>query len=547
MNDPGRPPVSFPVFFSIWAKLQGWVVPELHYRMCQWLELTDARVRVLMVFRGAAKSTIYGVYKAWRLYRDQSVRSQVWAADDKLAFKMTRYTRHVLLTHPLCRGMLDQTAGTQQFWIAGASDMRNPSMAANGILSNATGSRADDVDFDDIEVPKNIRTPEAREAVRTRIAETTHILVPGGRKTFIGTPHTHNSIYEEQIAGGAGVLKIPLFQHSTRHENPGTQKRFAIGFKPAADGITVFLGIGKGARVLVERVDYNVVRGHIVFFKAPGITLDICSDNAWPERFNREEVAFKRRECKTYNEWDSQYQLHAKPLGQVRLDPERLRCYVEEPVVREVNDQIAMFLGAVRIVGASAWWDCSLGKLRSDASALCLVLTDDKGNLYWQLAEGLTGELAEFDAKGELISGQCLQIRNFVIRYQIPAIDVETNGPGGFVPPILRRALKGTGCGVREEFSVVDKRKRILDAFEAPLSTRILWAHRSVIDGPAWDQMKDFNPAVRDQPDDYIDAGAGAITKTPVRIGKVVGTSTASTLKDWRPSSGVHEVTLDMS
>jgi hypothetical protein len=542
-----RQPISFAGFFAIWAKQQRWTVPGLHFLICDWLEHDDARVRVLEVFRGAAKSTIYGVYKAWRLYCEQWTRHQVWAADDKLARKMSRYTRHVLLTHPLCRGMLNQTAGTEQFWIDGATDMRNPSMSANGVLSNATGSRADEVDFDDIEVPKNIKTPEAREAIRTRIAETTHILVPGGRKTFIGTPHTHNSIYDEQIAGGAHVLKIPLFEHSIRYEDPGTKKRFPIKFTPAADGLTVFLGIGKGARVLKEGVDFNVVKGQVVFFQPPGITLDVCSGNAWPERFTREEVEFKRRECKTYNEWDSQYQLHSKPLTKIRLDPERLRAYQVEPVVREVNGQVAMFLGSARIVGAVCWWDCSLGKLKSDASALCLMLTDEKGQIYWHLAEGLTGELADFNGKGELIGGQCLQVRNFVLRYQIPAIDVETNGPGGFVPPILRRALRGTGCGVREQFATIDKRKRILDAFEAPLSTRFLWAHVAVLEGPAWDQMKDFNPAVREQPDDYLDAGAGAISQTPVRIGKIVWTPTSGSVKDWRPSSGVHEVTLDLS
>ena len=31
-------------------------VPLLHVRICQWLDSCDARVRVLMVFRGAAKT-----------------------------------------------------------------------------------------------------------------------------------------------------------------------------------------------------------------------------------------------------------------------------------------------------------------------------------------------------------------------------------------------------------------------------------------------------------------------------------------------------------
>lgn len=519
----------------MWARRQRWKVPQLHMRIVHWLEQCTERVRVLLVFRGAAKSTIFGVYKAWELYCDHTLRHQVWAADDNLALKMTRYTKHVLLTHPLCRGMLRPSAGSKQFWVDGATDMRNPSMAATGVGANATGSRADHTDFDDVEVPKNIKTPEGRETIRARMEESTHILVPGGRKTYIGTPHTHNSIYEEQITGGAAVLRIPLFEHSMRIDNPGTERRFKLTFTPAADGVTVMTGIGPFAKLLEEGRDYRLEGGAIVFATPPGIVFDVCSGNAWPERFTRAEILFKRSECRTLNAWDSQYQLHSKPAGEIRLDPERLRIYDVQPIVREANGGISMFLGNVQIVGAIAWWDCSLGKIKSDASALTLLLTDARGNLYWHVAEGLTGEL----------EAQCAQIRVLVVKFQIPRVIVETNGPGGFVPPILRAALKGTGCSVGEEFAAADKRKRILDAFEPPMSARFLWAHTSVVDGPAWDQMKDFNPGVRDQPDDYLDSAAGAISATPVRIGKTAKNPGTPAREDWRPSVGVHEVTLE--
>ena len=73
----------------------------------------------------------------------------------------------------------------------------------------------------------------------------------------------------------------------------------------------------------------------------------------------------------------------------------------------------------------------------------------------------------------------------------------------------------------------------------------ILWAHVSVLDGPTWDQMKDFNPLAKNQPDDYLDSGAGAIADTPVRIGQIVGIPTDRSLHPWRPSAGVHEVAFE--
>ena len=135
----------------------------------------------------------------------------------------------------------------------------------------------------------------------------------------------------------------------------------------------------------------------MIFSSPPGAILDLCAGNAWPERFTRKDIEQRRQNTRTLNAWDSQYHLVAKPIEATRLDPSRLRMYSHEPIVREVNMQIAMFLGDVQIVGAVAYWDCSLGKIKSDDSAFVLLLTDGAGNLYWHLAIALLGELAAFD------------------------------------------------------------------------------------------------------------------------------------------------------
>lgn len=538
--------VSFVVFFLIWAKRQRWVVPDLHIRICQWLEDCRAPERVLLVFRGAAKSTLYAIYKAWQLYRDPTQRNLIWAADGPLSTKLTRDTINVLRRHPLCVAMLPPKPGQKRFWVNGATDARNASMEAVGVDSNATGARADNVDFDDVEVPKNIKTAEARANLRMKIEESTHIAVPEAQKTYIGTPHTHDSIYSEKVAGGAAVLKIPLFEHTKRYEDTSQCTRYRFDFAPAADGLYVMLGIGKFSRMLTERRDFKVDGREIVFDKPPQAVLDICAGNAWPERFTRADIEIRRKGTKTLNAWDSQYGLEAKPISETRLDPAKIRAYNAEPVIRFANGETTMWLGKVQIVGAVAYWDCSLGKVKSDASAFVLLLTDDKGQIYWHRAEGLVGELAKFGAKGELLEGQCKQILALVVQFQIPCVVVETNGPGGFVPPILRRALDGTGCAVREEHSSTNKQARILDAFEPLISTRHLWAHISVLEGPTYDQMKDFNPASKTQDDDYLDSGAGAISQTPVRIGKAVKNFGGQKTKDWRPASGEYEVTLEL-
>ncbi|HEJ7995510.1 MULTISPECIES: phage terminase large subunit [Serratia] len=534
--------ISFVAFFIMWAERMGWDVPDCHYRACHWLE-HRGDLAVLRCFRGFGKSTILAVYNAWRYYQNRQYRILHQSEADGTAYKTSRDTQNVLRNHPLTRGMLPDGQGTvEQWWVNGSLDMRNGSMYAKGILSNVTSARADECQNDDVEVPRNIQTPEAREKLRYRLGEQTHILVPGGRKLFIGTPHTHDSLYDEVEAMGADCLTIKLFEKEHRiDEKQATARSYALPFRPEY----VFIGIHIGARLLAEGVDYQLTATGITFAEPPGTTVDCYAECAWPERFTPAEMEKRRQETRTVNEWDSQYQLHSKPIGESRLDPERIREYNVQPEIRYANRTASMWLGSQQIVGAVAWWDVATGKAKADASAFSLVLTDARGHLYWHVCQGLIGDLAEFDERDKITGGQVVQIRELVIRYQIPQVVVEVNGPGSFAGKLLRQALKGTGCGVREEFTITNKQKRILDAYEAPLSSRFLWAHSDVLDGPAYDQMRDFNPALTNQPDDYIDSGAGAISETPVRIGKLVGKPTAQGREDWQPTDGDHEVAVD--
>jgi hypothetical protein len=507
--------VSFLVFFVIWARVQGWTVPLLHVHMCVWLEHCTDPVRVLMVFRGAAKSTIYAVYKAWKLYRNRTHRSLVWSADNPTATMLTADTINVLRLHPLCMGMLPTKPGAQKFWVHGARDRRNASMRANGVNSNATGARADDVDYDDIEVPGNIETIEARAKLRNRIAESTHILVPGGQETLIGTPHAHDSIYPERIAEGAACLKIPLFAHTKRFLDTSKRLSYPIPFDPDEDGLTVLLGIHKGARVLIQGVDFTYADRTLTFKEPPGAVLDICTGNAWPERFTRDEVGKRRKKTRTLNAWDSQYSLEAKPLTDVRLDPERMIAYDVQPRIVEANNSVALFLGKAPMVGVTAHWDPSSGKLKSDVSAFGVCYMDGDGRRYLHKIEKLKGEVAEFANDGKtIVGGQVLDICKLIKSCHLSRITIETNGIGGFAPAVLRAAITQSmlTCAVIEVHNTTNKNKRILEGFESLLLSRgMLWVHVSLLQrvneetqqpekASFYLQMRDWNPAVTELP-----------------------------------------------
>jgi hypothetical protein len=542
--------VTFLAFFLAWAKVQGWKVPRIHVRICAWLDSCKDQERVLMVFRGAAKSTIYAIYKAYRLREDRSHRSLVWSADGPTAGMLTADVINVLRNHPWCHGMLPPRPGAKRFWVTGSKDARNASMRAVGVDTNATGARADAVDFDDVEVVGNVETPEARLKLRQRISESTHIAVPGAQKTYIGTPHAHDSIYPERIAGGAAVLKIPLFEHTVRFSDTSARTTYAFPHPIGDDGLYVMAGICKSGRMLKDGVDYQFRDGQVIFEAPPGCVIDICSMCAWPERFTRADIENRRKETLTLNAWDSQYHLEAKPLTEIRLDPEKLKPYDIEPVIKYANGGAAMWLGRVRIVGAAARWDPSSGKLKSDVSSLGLVLQDEQGRRYWHRAVALTGEVAVFKPDGKtIIGGQVQQIVEVVKQFQLRRVSIETNGIGGFAKAYLMAALKQAkifDCGVTEIHSTTNKNRRILEALEDPLTSGALWAHVSVLDGDAYDQMRDWNPAIKEQADDHLDSLAGAVSETPERIGRNAGlTEPGRGRDDWRPDAGVHEIELE--
>jgi hypothetical protein len=534
---------SLLAFFLEWAEIKGWEVPAIHVRACYWLE-HSGDLAVLRCFRGFGKSTLLAVYNAWRYYRDQKYRILHQGADDQMAYKTSRDTQHVLRKHPWTQGLLPNRPGpVEQWWVSGSDDERNASMFAKGITSTTTSSRADECQNDDCEVPKNISNPEAREKMRARLSEQVHIMVPGAKQLFVGTPHTHDSLYDEQEKLGADCLTIRMFEHEYRIEN-ATNASYRLPFVPEM----VFVGIGKTTRRLEEGIDFLLHGLQITFTQPPGMLVDFYSGSAWPERFDRSEMLLRRRKTRTIGEFDSQYQLHSKPVTEVRLNPEMITPYSAEPRFVTANKVLTLWLGATQIVGCALRWDPSSGKVNSDVSAAVLDLQDATGRHYWHRVVGLTGNVADTDESGRTITGgQVFQLCDLIKEFRIPRVTVETNGIGGYAPAFLKTALKQRKlrCGVVEVQAHANKNKRILEALEPPITSGMLWAHVSVLEGPLWNQMRDWNAAIANQPDDFLDAGAGAITDQPARIGAMVGIPHVDGDDDWRPAAGVFEAALE--
>lgn len=557
-----KPKISFLAFFLLWADVQKWKVPDFHVRVCDFLEafyLIVGCVALLMMPRGHSKSTILDVFNAWVIYCWPETQILHQGTTDSDAYKCSSGTRDVLSRHPLtidCDAVKIKKGEVERWFVNGTNDVRYGTMLAKGILSGVTGHRAHFIQNDDVETPKTTGTPEAREKLPSRLSEQTHIAIPGARELWIGTPHTYDSLYEQiKKLTDVKCLILKMFEHEKRIEDSKKGQKVLLDFEP----IHAFTGIGKGSKYFKKDENYTCIqKGNLweVTILEEHYLIDFYSEGIWPERFTAKEMTKRREKCKTLNEWDSQYQMHAKPIGDVRLDPDKILAYDCEPYIKRANGELILMLGDRQMVGCSLKWDPSSGKLKSDVSSVALFFHDALGNKYWHRSIALTGPDVITDEGGNIVGGQVWQLCDLIQEFNVPRVVVETNGIGGFAPSSLKGALKKRGiqCGVTEQHAHQNKNKRILEAMEGPLMSGLLWAHISVLevgegenveDSPQVKQMREWNPALSSQPDDFMDSAAGAIVEQPERIGKIHNKNAVKEAVNWRTNGGVYEATVD--
>lgn len=193
------------------------MTPNVHRKIAAWLSQQARSVQkrlLLMAFRGCGKSTLVGLFCAWLLCHDPELRILIVAADEALAENMLRHIRHIIETHPLAKALLPKR---KQLWSADRllidrkSISRDPSIRATGLHSNMTGTRADVIICDDVEVPNTSDTILKRQKLRQALNELDFILVPNGLILYIGTPHTEDSLYKKDgFLASYTRLEIPL-------------------------------------------------------------------------------------------------------------------------------------------------------------------------------------------------------------------------------------------------------------------------------------------------------------------------------------------------
>lgn len=552
--------ISLSAYFLMYVEGKlGLKVPDFHLDMCDFVEdflNSDDSMAVLMIPRGHSKSTNLDIINGGIITNDPQIMIMHQGETDQNASKCSDGTLEVIKNHPLTEGKFDfeKRKGTpSKWWINASDDRRYGTFYAKGILSAVTGQRATFIQNDDVETPETTNTQEKRDKLKKKLNNQVHIRVPGTKTLYIGTPHSHDSLYSSLIDKGARSFVLKMFEHEHRLKD-GEQKAI-LTFKP----VHCFSGIGKGAKYLYKDQDYSVTEidgiFHVSLFESYNL-VDFYSRGIWEERFTPEEMQLRRVDCNTINEWDSQYQMHDKPLTNSRLNPEYLRRYDDEPELRTANGESRLYIGENRIVSMSMHLDPSSGKKNRDASALSLIFQDDCGRIYWHRCKALTGAIINTDDNGELIpGGQAWQAADLVKEFNVTSMSVETNGVGTHVPSNLLAVFKKRRiqCGVTEIHETKNKNTRILGAIEGPLTSGYIYAHKSILldengnDSDIVKKMRLFNPETQDNTDDEIDSLAKCISNEPVRIGRKNLPNGYNERASWRPNNGMIDMKTEFT
>lgn len=149
-------------------------------------------------FRGVAKSFLTCAFVVWTLWKQRQDKVLIVSASGDRADANARFIKRIIQTIGFLAEMKaskNQLDTQNIFDVGGAVPDISPSVKSIGITGQITGTRADLLIADDVEIPKNSATQAQRDKLSEAVKEFDAILKPGGQIIYLGTPQTESSLY----------------------------------------------------------------------------------------------------------------------------------------------------------------------------------------------------------------------------------------------------------------------------------------------------------------------------------------------------------------
>lgn len=186
---------------ALWQQLDLPSPTRAQYAIADYLQHGPKRLQI-QAFRGVGKSWITGAFVLWTLFNNAEKKIMIISASKERADNMSIFLQKLIIETPWLahlRPKSDDARWSRISFDVNCSPHQAPSVKSVGITGQLTGSRADLMILDDIEVPGNSMTEMMREKLLQLCTEAESILTPkqDSRIMYLGTPQTTFTIYRK--------------------------------------------------------------------------------------------------------------------------------------------------------------------------------------------------------------------------------------------------------------------------------------------------------------------------------------------------------------
>ena len=462
---------------ALWDQLDLPQPTRAQYAIADYLQSGPKRLQI-QAFRGVGKSWITGAFVLWTLFKNPEKKIMIISASKERADNMSIFLQKLIIETPWLKHLQpksDDSRWSRISFDVNCSPHQAPSVKSVGITGQLTGSRADLMILDDIEVPGNSMTELMREKLLQLCTEAESILTPkdDSRIMYLGTPQTTFTVYRK------------LAERSYRpFVWPARYPKSLSNYE------------GLLAPQLQEDIDM-------------GVDVGDCTD---PDRFDNEDLIDREASMGRSN-FMLQFMLDTS-----MSDAEKFPLKMADLIVTSVNPKeapdaivwcsdpvnVIKELPTVGLPGDYFYKPMQMqGEWGPYTETICAVDPSGRGSdetaaCYLSQRNGFL-YLHEMRAYRDGYSDRTLlDILRGCKKYNVSTLVIETNFGDGIVSELFKKHLQQTkqNIFVDEVRANVRKEDRIIDSLEPVLNQHRLVVNRSVID---WDYTsnKDSAPESR--------------------------------------------------
>lgn len=454
---------SFPLFCSlVWQTIGLPQTTPIQVDIAKTLQHPPNDRFILMGFRGVAKSFITCAYVVWCLWKNPQLKIMVVSANKERADANATFIKKIINELPFLEHLKAREGqrDTQNLFDVGPSKPdHSPSVKSVGIKGQLTGSRADIIVSDDVEVPSNSFTQILRDQLFELVKEFDAVIKPNGTIIYLGTPQNEMSLYNElQERGYTAIIYPARYPYDDAHRaSYGDKLAKFIADKYDSDPKKY---AGKPTDPL--RFNEEDLQKRELSYRRAGFLLQFMLDTSLSDA---DKYPLKLRDLIV-----GSFSLEEAPMKLTWMpDPARKVSLQEIPKVMGLKGD-----AFYRCHTASPEMEKYSYKMMavdpsgtgSDLTAYC-VLYYLNGYIYLMETGGLKGGYSD------IVLNKLAQIAK---KYKVNEVVLEKNFGNGMYTKLFEPVLKKvySTCGVSEVTSKGQKEVRIIDTIEPVLGSHKL-------------------------------------------------------------------------